>query len=368
LLETLVPRVGLEFGIALGSLPYLLPVFLASQTIPLVTQLNTTDGTRAGLGAGKMLFFSTLGSVAGGALTPIILFQQIGVGASAVLVVGILLLCAFICAVNAFTFQAAVVLALVCTLLLPVTEGMATIDTAYQTIQIYRGDQLRGEGFDRSVNARYFVANGAAQSGVNSDGESAYEYAQQLVRIILEQKPRGDVLIVGAAGFTIPMDLAAHGVRSTAVDIDPQVRAVAERWLWSRSLSPLIRFQAQSARLALRNATPHEIVVLDAFSGRTMPAELLTFEALRDARGAATTVIANMVLDRALTSRLARNALTTFRAATGALYVHVGRTGGQKANVLVSNTPLPGFASRAVQGSVYRDDRHTIESDKIALL
>jgi hypothetical protein len=99
-----------------------------------------------------------------------------------------------------------------------------------------------------------------------------------------------------------------------------------------------------------------------------MPAELLTLEAFRDARAAGDVVIANMILDRALSSRLAENALTTFRAATGGLNVNISRVGGDKANVLVSNIALPGLMPRAVNGVVYRDDRHTIESDKIALL
>ncbi len=380
LLDVLVPGCGLELGIALASLVYLLPVFLASQTIPLLTQLSTTDSTRAGLGAGKMLFFSTLGSVAGSALTPIVLFQLIGVSASAGLVLGILVICALVCAFKAGTVVTGVTAGLISLALLPSSKAVAVIDTAYQTIRVYQGDQIRG--FDPSPKARYLIVNRTPQSGLDRYEHSAFEYSRHLVQLVLGQKPRLHVLVIGAAGFTIPMDLAAHGVRSTAVDIDPQVRTVAEQWLWQRPLSGLITFKAQSARLALHSAARpsaarpsaarpgairHEIVILDAFSGRSMPAELLTLEAFRDARAAAGTVIANMILDRSLTSRLAQNALTTFRAATGALYLNLSRSGGSKANVLVSNLELPGFTAWEPHGVVYYDDRHTIESDKIAL-
>jgi MFS family permease len=370
LLDVLVPSCGLELGIALASLVYLLPVFLASQTIPLLTQLSTTDLTRAGLGAGKMLFFSTLGSVAGSALTPIVLFQLIGVSASAGLVLGVLVICALVCAFKAATVVTGVTAGLIGLALLPSSSAVAVIDTAYQTIRVYRGDQIRG--FDRSLKARYLVVNRTPQSGLDRYGHSAFEYSRHLVQLVLGQKPRLHVLVIGAAGFTIPMDLAAHGVRSIAVDIDPRVRAVAEQWLWQRPLSGLIIFKAQSARLALRvaartGATRHEVVILDAFSDRSMPAELLTLEAFRDARAAARIVIANMILDRSLTSRLAQNALTTFREATGALYLNVSRSGGSKANVLVSNLELPGFTAWEPHGTVSYDDRHTIESDKIAL-
>src|SRR5947208_8746378 len=45
------------------------PIYLASQTVPLLAELTNRDG-KAGKASGKVLFFSTIGSVAGGIVTP----------------------------------------------------------------------------------------------------------------------------------------------------------------------------------------------------------------------------------------------------------------------------------------------------------
>src|SRR5436309_1665555 len=71
---------GLSIGIMAGVL-FVLPVYLASQTVPMLAELTNSEG-KAGKASGKVLFFSTIGSVAGGILTPIFLFPYLGVRTS----------------------------------------------------------------------------------------------------------------------------------------------------------------------------------------------------------------------------------------------------------------------------------------------
>src|SRR5260370_20421439 len=56
----------------------LLPIYLASQIVPMLAELTNVDG-HAGRAPGKVLLFSTIGSVAGGIVTPIWLVPVIGV-------------------------------------------------------------------------------------------------------------------------------------------------------------------------------------------------------------------------------------------------------------------------------------------------
>jgi hypothetical protein len=69
---------------------FFLPVFFASQTIPLLTQVVPTASK--GEAAGTILFASTIGSFLGSVVTSIVLFQYIGVFKTGILV-SVALLC-----------------------------------------------------------------------------------------------------------------------------------------------------------------------------------------------------------------------------------------------------------------------------------
>src|SRR5437762_2591508 len=66
---------GLAIGI-MAALLFVPPVYLASQTVPMLAELINSEG-KAGKASGKVLFFSTIGSVAGGILTPVWLFPAL---------------------------------------------------------------------------------------------------------------------------------------------------------------------------------------------------------------------------------------------------------------------------------------------------
>jgi predicted membrane-bound spermidine synthase len=91
LLEKLLAT-GLGLPMAIGvtaTLLFLIPIYLASQTVPMLAELINVDG-KAGKASGKVLFYSTLGSVAGGIVTPVWLFPYIGVARSTFVVCGLL--------------------------------------------------------------------------------------------------------------------------------------------------------------------------------------------------------------------------------------------------------------------------------------
>src|SRR5207249_4628469 len=91
----------LSLGLAIGIMATLLfvpPVYLASQTVPMLAELINSEG-KAGKASGKVLFFSTIGSVAGGILTPVWLFPSLGVRASTYVVCALLLTAAGVMAI-----------------------------------------------------------------------------------------------------------------------------------------------------------------------------------------------------------------------------------------------------------------------------
>lgn len=82
-------NIGYFLPIFIGvSVLFILPVFLASQTIPLLSELIYDD--KKAVVIGKLLFFSTVGSFMGSVVTSLIFFSYIGVEKS-IVVNGIIL-------------------------------------------------------------------------------------------------------------------------------------------------------------------------------------------------------------------------------------------------------------------------------------
>src|SRR5207248_649850 len=105
LLEKLLGT-GLGLPMAIGvtaTLLFLIPIYLASQTVPMLAELTNVEG-KAGKASGKVLFYSTLGSVAGGIVTPVWLFPYIGIARSTYVVCGPLAGIAGVMAIDQFRF------------------------------------------------------------------------------------------------------------------------------------------------------------------------------------------------------------------------------------------------------------------------
>lgn len=77
-------NIGYFLPIFIGvSVLFILPVFLASQTIPLLSEL--IDDDKKAVIIGKLLFFSTVGSFMGSVVTSLVFFSYIGVEKSIVM-------------------------------------------------------------------------------------------------------------------------------------------------------------------------------------------------------------------------------------------------------------------------------------------
>src|SRR4051812_1137674 len=138
LLEKLLDA-GLSLPMSIGvtaSLLFLLPIYLASQTVPMLAELINVDG-KAGKASGKVLFYSTIGSVAGGIVTPVWLFPHIGVVRSTYVVCGLLAGVACAMALSRFRTVAAMLLVIISARLVMASgNDVFSFDSAYQTIRI----------------------------------------------------------------------------------------------------------------------------------------------------------------------------------------------------------------------------------------
>lgn len=126
--------------------------------------------------------------------------------------------------------------------------------------------------------------NGAFSSGINPETmKSPFPYIRKFVSITEKEQPKR-ILVIGAAGFVYPLEVSwlQSVERIDTVDIDPQVKHIAENKFLFQDLPKKVVFYPHSARWfvnqALKNNTTYDLIVLDAYNGRSIPDELTTVE------------------------------------------------------------------------------------------
>ena len=368
---------GLDVTLAIGLTAlglFLLPVYLASQTVPMLAELTNSEG-KAGKASGRILFFSTLGSVVGGILTPVLLFPRLGVQRTTYGVCALLVIAG--CAAlgrSRFALSAAsgvTVLALVVAahiVLSPREPGFA-FDSAYQSFRVVTDEDAEGRA------ERVLLLGGGRASGVYlDDGETSFAYVRETEKALSETRA-SDVLVIGAAGFTFPRDAARVPTvqRVDAVDLDPAVKRIAETEFLGEPLDPKIRFLPMSARYALhklrRDGNHYGFAFVDAYYGKGIPPELLTVEFFSDVNAISDRTVVNVIMDGTLASAFANNLLASFREAFHGVWVKPLMVEDQKfINVLVSNWPVAGSNPWNGRGIIYHDDKNTADRDWIRLL
>jgi spermidine synthase len=117
-----------------------------------------------------------------------------------------------------------------------------------------------------------------------------FDYARWIGDAVAALPPRGaplDAVFVGGGGFTLPRWLAAvrPGSRSRVLEVDEALVRLAREQLRLRT-SPALQVRTGDARVTLRREpdASADLVVGDAFGGRSVPWHLTTLEFVADIR------------------------------------------------------------------------------------
>ena len=197
-------------------------------------------------------------------------------------------------------------------------------DTAYAD---YAVEPVERPGME---SPRAFVVNNQFASVIDDSRPPQYaRYVQHIRRVLLDDLGLADrdILVLGAGGFTLSHREPLN--RYTYVDIDPAIRAIAEREFLREGIAG--EFVATDARRFVVD-TPRRFaaVVVDVYSARTsIPGHLVTREFWRDTR-----IGLRSSPDRfsSFTTRCgAAAAPVDALAAAVALTAEVGREGGASA-------------------------------------
>lgn len=368
----------LTLFITAGAL-FFIPVFIASQTIPLLTEL--LDDVSKGKAAGKMLFASTIGSFLGSVLTSIVLFQTLGVTLTAI-IISCLLFASVSCLIwekSHFRAYLIICIAICFGAILWLWRSLKyerllyNFDSAYQQIQI-------AETWIGDYVIRMFLTNKAYASSIFAQTlESPFQYIREAIGLALDIQPE-HVLVIGTAWFTFPYEVAikiASVQNIDAVDVDPQVKMIAEKYFLQTKLPENIVFYPQSARYFVNQARKqwlfYDLIFIDAFNGKTLPDELTTQEFFTDIQQLTSNegvVVINFILDRSLESDLAQNVLTTVSTVFGGIWIKQTTKNDEYniENFIITTKKLANdYIPFQWNGVVYTDDKRSTELDTMKM-
>ena len=258
-------QVALYAAVGVGPAAYLL-----AETVVLLV----ASGARASASgkAGGAFSASTLGNVAGGLLTALVVMQYLGVAAAVALVSGLLLLVA----PGAWgrldwrLWAAGVAAATMCGANLAAERDAFVLTTAHADYAV----ETDAEG------ARILRVNGQNASRENGGG-IGHPYIERIEDAVYGNLPQGRparVLVVGAGGFTFGRGRPQDGAEIVYVDVDARLGEVADAFLGAPRRSATYVAVDGRAYL-LRNEEAFDAIVLDAYADRTAtPAHLATRE------------------------------------------------------------------------------------------
>jgi spermidine synthase len=298
---------SLVFGAFAACLLLLfLPLVATSAMNPLLVAIFLQhSGRQAGDGgAGKVFFVSTIGSVAGVLITAFGLIPYISNFTAAIIVaLSLALLSLYLAVAPPMPLAArktvtatATVAALAAILLMWQADAYtgrtsevsygggkwrveASHGSLFGTVKILRNEADR-EGRFR----RIYFHDGLVQNTVDSSNRSQSFYTYALEALAYTYRPdMPSALVLGLGAGIVPMQLAARGVKTAVVEIDPVSRRVAQQY-FGYDPARVTTHQAD-ARTFLRSCPQRfEVIVIDLFHGDGTPDYLVTREFFRDLR------------------------------------------------------------------------------------
>jgi hypothetical protein len=275
---------SLKAIIALSAATVFLPAFVLSGVTPIVVKMQLRSLAVTGSVVGRMSAFGTAGALVGTFGTGFFLTQHfhtraILAGVAAILIVaGAIVwwrllqraqpaaIIAFVLATGAAGVAAASL------------HGPCKVESAYACIQVVpQGPDGRTLILDDVTNA-YVV--------LSDPTELVIPYVRtlgDLVDTLGTHNGPISALEIGGGGFSLPRYIAATrpGSTETVMEIDPAVVDTAREDLGLRD-NPNLRIEEGDARLLIgkESARSYDVVIGDAFSGRSVPWQLTTKEFL----------------------------------------------------------------------------------------
>lgn len=288
------------------------PVYLLGQTVPLIS--HYFSGKRQSESTGRMLFFSTAGSFLGSVLSTLILMNTVGVHNTVIITLSLLLLSCVLLTKKLSRFDNAIAAALLALAIL------FNSNTTMQNIGILSNNNYNTVSVVTYENegSKELIINGSRASKYAPNPSDRYHYTQFIEKTFIPKnaaKPR-NILIIGAGGFTIGYEDGFN--HYTYIDIDKDLKMVAEKYLLPQPLLPNKQFIPKSARDFLRNHTheKYDLIISDLYTNtRSIPMEATTREyllALKAVLNEGGVIVSNIICRPDMGDKFSRRYANTF--------------------------------------------------------
>jgi predicted membrane-bound spermidine synthase len=309
-------------------------VFLLGQTIPLMTNLlkkNTVSQI-----TGTALAINTIGSVLGSALTSLVLFYYLGMGATLILDITILFIITFI--IIGHKNKTAHLSFAICSMVLAIYLNIDQERQRFVKTTNYANYAVLLQNTS-SYDLTMFEINRSSSSGIYQykGKEFAFKYVEKIKKGMLELGVKNStVLVLGAGGFTLSKNDRLNN-DYTYVDIDPQIADIAQTHFLNSQING--RFIAEDARTYTQNnKIKYDAVVVDLFSNYySIPWHLTTKEFMDNVANSAKEggyVFINTIVKKGFSDKYSQGLHNTITATFPYCYVMPALEGGEMTNVI----------------------------------
>lgn len=277
---------GLRSGAFASSLLLFTPsLFLLGMVSPYIIRLATKEMKSVGKSVGMFYAISTIGSVAGTAVTGFFLVAYLGVNNIFLLVGGLLIaLSASYFVFFRKNYVALAALILPALISFPSADITRTLDNgtiarlAHSKDSSYANLKIVDYTFQEK-HIREMLLDGQTQGGMDmNSGLSIFEYSYFLQLIPYAINPAGkNALVVGLGGGLIPRGYEQRGIKTDIVEIDEDVVHLAEKYFNFKVSGE--KYIEDARQFFLTKEKKYDYIVLDAFGGESTPSHLLSLEA-----------------------------------------------------------------------------------------
>jgi spermidine synthase len=266
--------------LASAALLFFPPLLLLGAVSPFAIRLSLRSLEQVGRTSGAVFALSTLASLAAALLTGFVLIPVLGVDRLLMLVAVALFAAAGLARVGGAVALLVLALAGGAGALAaraapaPLTPGvLARRDSPYAELRV-----VESKGF------RYLLVDGAVHDVINAETFEPRQAYVPVAEIMADLVPgHGRLLMIGmGAGLTAGV-FARRNWKVDAVEIDPDVPALASQWFHFRPFHADV-FVEDGRRFLRRSRTAYDAIFLDAYGGASIPFHLTTREAFAEAR------------------------------------------------------------------------------------
>jgi SAM-dependent methyltransferase len=263
------------------------PASLLSAVTPMVTKLRLATLAQTGTVVGRLSAYATVGGIAGTVLTGFVFVAETPVSTIVLTLGGLLVVSGAVLTVvlrGARTAVKPVALALIGATLTLVAPRPCEVETAYHCARVVADPNREG--------GRTLYLDQLRHSYVDLDDPTylEFDYIKNFAAAINGTWPdnrRLDALHIGGGGLTMPRYLTATrpGSHNKVYEIDGAVVELDKKELGVRT-GPELDVTVRDGRLGVRDEATDsdDLIIMDAFSGVSVPWHLTTRELVADIR------------------------------------------------------------------------------------